>query len=219
MVKFDLVAGLLDANEVLAQNNRGLFEKNKVYVINLMGVPGSGKTTVLEKVIEELKEKITIGVVEGDLYTTKDVERIERLGIPAVQINTEGACHLDAATVKKACSDLPLKDIELLVIENIGNLVCPAEFDLGENAKVMVISVTEGNDKPWKYPLMFRQAKAIIVNKLDLINYTDFDLEKFREDMGCINPGTQIIPVSATSGLGLCELAHWLYSEVKGRDE
>jgi len=218
VAKFDLVAGLLDANEVLAQQNRELFQKNKVYVINLMGVPGTGKTTVLEKIIEGLKGKISIGVVEGDLYTTKDAERIEKLGIPAVQINTKGACHLDAATVRKACLDLSLQDIELLVIENIGNLVCPAEFDLGENAKIMVISVTEGNDKPWKYPLMFRQSKLIIVNKLDLINYTDYDLEQFREDMCCINPETKIIPVSATTGLGLCELANWLYSEVKGQD-
>lgn len=219
MAKIELVAGLLDANEVLAQHNREFFENSRVYVINLMGVPGSGKTTVLEKVIEELRGKIAIGVVEGDLYTTKDAERMGRLGIPAVQINTKGACHLDAATVRKACSDLPLQDITLLFIENIGNLVCPAEFDLGENAKVMVMSVTEGNDKPWKYPLMFRQAKMIIVNKLDLINYTDFDLEEFREDMRCINPEAKIIPVSALTGLRFCELTDWLYNEVTGRAE
>ena len=219
MTKIDLVTGLLDANEVLAQHNRVLFEQNKVYVINLMGVPGSGKTTVLEKVIAGLKEEIAIGVVEGDLYTTRDAERIERLGVPIVQINTKGACHLDAATVRKACLDLPLKEIELLVIENIGNLVCPAEFDLGETVKAMVMSVTEGNDKPWKYPLMFRQARMIIVNKLDLINYTDFDLEQFKVDMRSINPATKIIPVSATTGSGVPDLTHWLYSEVKGRYE
>lgn len=219
MAKIDLVTGLLDANEVLARDNRTYFEENSVYVINLMGVPGSGKTTLLEKVIAALIEKIAIGVVEGDLYTTKDAERIERLGIPTVQINTKGACHLDAATVRKACLELPLKEIELLFIENIGNLVCPAEFDLGENAKAMVMSVTEGNDKPWKYPLMFRQARLIIVNKLDLLNYTDFDLEQFKTDMRDINPEATIIPVSATTGSGVCDLIQWLYSEVKGRCE
>lgn len=215
MPKIDLVAGLLDANEVLAQHNRVLFEQTGVYVVNLMGVPGSGKTSILEKIINQLKGKISIGVVEGDLYTTKDAERIETLGIPTIQINTNGKCHLDAATVRKACLDLPLKEIKLLFIENIGNLVCPAEFDLGEHARVMIMSVTEGNDKPWKYPLMFRKAKLIIINKLDLINYTDFDLEQFMKDMSNINPEAKIIPVSATIGSRVCDVTDWLYSEVK----
>ena len=219
MPKIDLVAGLLDANEVLAQHNRILFKENGVYVVNLMGVPGTGKTCLLEKIINALKEKITIGVVEGDLYTTKDAERIEKLGIPTVQINTKGECHLDAGTVGKACLDLPLKKIDLLFIENIGNLVCPAEFDLGENSRIMVISVTEGNDKPWKYPLMFRQANVIIVNKMDLINYTDFDLKQFRKDISNINPEAKIIPISAATGSEICDVIDWLLNEIQGKSE
>lgn len=215
MTKIDLVAGLLDANEVLAEENRELFKKNKVFVFNVMGVPGSGKTTVLEKVIEGLRKTLKIGVIEGDLYTSKDAERIDRLGIKAVQINTQGACHLDAGTVRRAALELPLQDIDLLFIENIGNLVCPAEFALGENVKVMVMSVTEGNDKPWKYPLMFREAQLIILNKLDLLNYTDFDLVEFREDMRSINQAAKIIPISAVTGLRVQELINWLYSTVK----
>lgn len=215
MAKIDLVTGLLDANAVMALRNIDVFKKNKNYVINLMGVPGSGKTTVLERVIAALKEKLTIGVVEGDLYTTKDAERINRFGIPTVQINTVGACHLDAATVGKACLDLPLKNIELLVVENIGNLVCPAEYDLGENAKVLVMSVTEGNDKPWKYPLMFRKADIVIVNKMDLISYTDFDIEQFKLDMKEINSDVEVWPVSARTGEGMSELTEWLYARIK----
>lgn len=215
MAKVDLVRGLLDANGVLAERNRELFQQNKVYVINLMGVPGSGKTTVLERVIEFLREDFTIGVIEGDLYTTKDAERLERFNISAVQINTQGACHLDAATVTQAALALPLGEIDLLVIENIGNLVCPAEFDLGETAKVMVMSVTEGNDKPWKYPLMFREAELIIVNKLDLISYTNFDLDQFNKDLHTINPSAKIIAVSALTGHRMYELNAWLYSKVK----
>jgi hydrogenase nickel incorporation protein HypB len=215
LAKVDLVAGLLDANEVLADRNREIFQKNKVYVINVMGVPGSGKTTVLEKVIEGLREALKIGVIEGDLYTTKDAERIERLGINAVQINTEGACHLDAATIGEVSLELPLAELDVLIIENIGNLVCPAEFDLGENVRVMVMSVTEGNDKPWKYPLMFRQAQLIIVNKLDLMNATDFDLVQFSLDIKSINPTAKIIPVSAVTGLRISEINDWLFSKVK----
>jgi hydrogenase nickel incorporation protein HypB len=215
MAKIDLVTGLLDSNAVMAHRNKDIFKENKNYVINLMGVPGCGKTTVLERVIAALKEKVTIGVVEGDLYTTKDAERIDGFGIPTVQINTVGACHLDAATVGKACHDLSLKNIELLVIENIGNLVCPAEFDLGEDAKVLVMSVTEGNDKPWKYPLMFRKADLIIVNKMDLISYTDFDIEQFKLDMKEINSDVEVWPVSARTGEGMSELTEWLYTRVK----
>jgi hydrogenase nickel incorporation protein HypB len=149
------------------------------------------------------------------LYTTKDAERIERLGINAVQINTQGACHLDAVTIGEASLELPLAELDLLIIENIGNLVCPAEFDLGENAKVMVMSVTEGNDKPWKYPLMFRQAQLIIVNKLDLMNATDFDLAQFREDIKSLNPKAKIIPVSAVTGFKISEINDWLLNKVK----
>ncbi|MBP2651671.1 MAG: hypB [Firmicutes bacterium] len=215
MARIDLVTGLLDANSVMAQRNKDVFKENKNYVINLMGVPGCGKTTVLERVIAALKEKVTIGVVEGDLYTTKDAERINGYGIATVQINTVGECHLDAATVGKACLDLSLKDIDLLVIENIGNLVCPAEFELGEDVKVLVLSVAEGNDKPWKYPLMFRKANIIIVNKMDLISYTDFDIEQFKTDMKEINPEAEVWPVSARTGAGIRELTEWLYTRVK----
>jgi hydrogenase nickel incorporation protein HypB len=206
---------ILGANELLARKNRGIFAREGMLVVNLMSSPGSGKTTLLEKSIEYLNGKLRLGVIEGDLYTDQDARRIEQKGVRVVQINTEGACHLDAGMVGKAFENLAGDNLDLLFIENVGNLVCPAEFDLGEDFKAVVISTTEGNDKPLKYPLIFREARVILLNKIDLLPYTDFSLERFREDLNQINPNAPVFLVSGRNGEGIEDWIEWLLGEVK----
>src|SRR5665647_989886 len=215
MVQVRLASNLLGANELLARKNRNTFSGLGLLAVNLMSSPGSGKTTILEKSIEYLEGKLTLGVIEGDLYTDQDAQRIEQKGVQVVQINTAGACHLDAGMVGKAFEDLPNKELDLLFIENVGNLVCPAEFDLGEDFKAVVISTTEGNDKPLKYPLIFREARVILLNKIDLLPYTDFSLERFREDLAQLNPSAPIFLISGRSGEGIAEWNEWLLGEVR----
>ena len=215
MVQVRLASNLLGANELLARKNRNNFSRLGLLAVNLMSSPGSGKTTILEKSIEYLEGKLTLGVIEGDLYTDQDAQRIEQKGVQVVQINTAGACHLDAGMVGKAFEDLPNKELDLLFIENVGNLVCPAEFDLGEDFKTVVISTTEGNDKPLKYPLIFREARVILLNKIDLLPYTDFSLERFREDLAQLNPSAPIFLISGRSGEGIAEWNEWLLGEVR----
>lgn len=201
---------ILRGNDAIARKNREIFKNSGVLAVNLMSSPGSGKTTILERTIDCLRGEINIGVIEGDVYTARDADRIEKKGIPVVQINTCGGCHLDAGMVAGAIGRLPLNGLDLLVIENVGNLVCPAEYDLGEAAKVTVLSVAEGNDKPAKYPAMFRKSTAIIANKIDLLPYTDFDLQAFARDVRAINPGAAFFPMSAREGEGIREWCHWL---------
>ncbi|MCX5779738.1 MAG: hydrogenase nickel incorporation protein HypB, partial [Firmicutes bacterium] len=177
MVQINMASNLLGANELLARKNRNLFHERGLLVINLMSSPGSGKTTILERTIEFLAGRLKMGVIEGDLYTDQDAQRIEKKGVEVIQINTEGACHLDAGMVGAAFHQLPSADLNMVFIENVGNLVCPAEFDLGEDYTAVVISTTEGNDKLRKYPLIFHQARVIILNKIDLLPYTDFSLD------------------------------------------
>lgn len=215
MPKVKLGSNILGANELIARKNRGIFHDKGILVFNFMSSPGSGKTTILERSIEVLNNRLKMGVIEGDLYTDQDAARIENKGVPVVQINTEGACHLDAGMVGRAFEQLDSGSLDLVVIENVGNLVCPAEFDLGEDFQVVVISITEGNDKPLKYPLIFRQAKAILVNKLDLLPYTDFSLDRFREDIAGINPAANIFLVSGRTGQGIEEWCEWLAEEVQ----
>lgn len=217
MSQIKLGSNILGANEFMARQNRILFDKQGLLVINLMSSPGSGKTTILERTIENLRDQLKMGVIEGDLYTDQDAQRIEEKGVPVVQINTEGACHLDAGMVGRAYQDLLAADLDLIVIENVGNLVCPAEFDLGEDYKVAVISVTEGHDKPLKYPLIFHQAAAILVNKIDLLPYTDFSLDKFREDVAGINSQAPIFLISARTGEGMADWCRWLVEGVQKR--
>ncbi|MEQ8176688.1 MAG: hydrogenase nickel incorporation protein HypB, partial [Syntrophomonadaceae bacterium] len=181
MVQINMETHLLGANELLAKRNRNVFNDKKLLVINLMSSPGSGKTTILERTIEKLEGKLKIGVIEGDLYTDQDAQRIEKKGVEVIQINTEGACHLDAGMVGRAFAQLPSNDLNMIFIENVGNLVCPAEFYLGEDFTTVVLSTTEGNDKVRKYPLIFRQARVVLLNKVDLLPYTDFNLDRFRE--------------------------------------
>lgn len=215
MVKIQLGTSIMGANELLARKNRAVFSEHDLLVANLMSSPGSGKTTILERTIESLKERLSIGVIEGDLYTDQDARRIEGKGVPVVQINTEGACHLDAGMVGRAYQQLVGHELDIVFIENVGNLVCPAEFDLGEDFKTVVISTTEGNDKPLKYPLIFCQATAILVNKIDLLPFTDFCLDKFKDDVASLNPAARVFQVSGRTGEGIEKWCDWLVGEVQ----
>ena len=214
-MKISVVRDILEANERIARQNRDLFNEFGLLVINLMGSPGAGKTTLLEKTIDALKDHVKMGVIEGDIQSTRDAERIAEKGIPAVQINTGGACHLDGNMIRDTFKDFDFKSLDLLVVENVGNLVCPAEFKVGEDFKVMILSVTEGDDKPVKYPLMFHESRVLLINKIDLLPYVDCSLEKIKKDSLKINPGLTIFPVSCKTGEGLKEWHEWLEDKVK----
>lgn len=205
---------LLKANEELAKQNRNLLNRGGITTVNLISAPGAGKTTLLEKTIGALKNVFSIGIVEGDIYTTFDSERLAGQGVAVVQINTYGGCHLDAQMVAQALERLPLDKLKLLFIENVGNLVCPAEFDLGENCKVAILSVSEGSDKPKKYPLVFQLAEVVILNKIDLLPYTDFDLAAAKEQLKEIKNNLVIFPLSAKTGEGMEAWVEWLRDKV-----
>lgn len=213
MAKVNLESHILGTNELLAKRNRSQFADRHILVLNLMSSPGAGKTTLLERTLEILHGKLKLGVIEGDLYTDQDAMRIEKTGVQVIQINTEGTCHLDAGMIGKAFQDLPEKELDMIFIENVGNLVCPAEFDLGEDFKVVVASTAEGNDKPLKYPLIFHEARAVILNKIDLLPYTDFSIQRFREDLAKINPSAPIFTVSGRTGEGVSTWTTWLLEE------
>jgi hydrogenase nickel incorporation protein HypB len=204
---------VLDANGTIAHANRADFDREHVTVVNLMGSPGAGKTTVLEQVVSSLPG-VRVGVLEGDVKGTFDADRIAAKHVPVTQINTDpsfgGECHLDANMVRSAVPSLPLSEIDLLVIENVGNLVCPAEFHVGEHARVMVSSVTEGEDKPLKYPLMFRACDLVLVNKIDLLPHLDIDLERFLYHLDAVHPGVAHIELSAKTGEGIEQWRDWL---------
>lgn len=209
-MEIKLVKDILAANEAIAAQNRAFFTEHGVYVVNLMGSPGAGKTTLLERTIEDLKVRRKIAVIEGDIATSRDAERIAAHSIQAVQINTGGECHLDGNMVRGGLEQLNFDGIELLVVENVGNLVCPAEFNIGEDAKVMICSVTEGDDKPLKYPLMFQVSSVLLLNKIDLLPHVAFDLERFRADALKVNPRLEIMPLSCNTGEGLENWLRWL---------
>jgi len=213
-VKQIVMEGVLDANDALAQTNRERFDHAGNFVVNMMSSPGAGKTALLEQTLERLRAKLRLGVLEGDVQTTLDADRLARFHVPLVQVNTDpgfgGECHLDANMVRSGLAELPLDDIDVLVIENVGNLVCPAEFQVGEDARVMVYSVTEGEEKPLKYPLMFRSADLVLVNKVDLLEHLDFDLEGFLRNLDAVNPGVERILTSARTGRGVEEWCSWL---------
>jgi hydrogenase nickel incorporation protein HypB len=213
-VKKVVLEGVLDANDALAQANRARFDAAGNYVINMMSSPGAGKTALLERTLERVRGKLRIGVLEGDVQTTLDADRLARFHVPLVQVNTDagfgGECHLDANMVRSGLAEMPLEEIDTLVIENVGNLVCPAEFKVGEDARVMVYSVTEGEEKPLKYPLMFRSADLVLVNKVDLLEHLDFDLELFLGNLDAVNPGVGRILTSARTGRGVEEWCAWL---------
>lgn len=215
MVQIKLESQILGANDLIARRNSSRFQEKRILVINLMSSPGSGKTTLLEKTIDLLADKLNMAVIEGDLYTDQDAQRIEKKGVKVVQINTDGTCHLDAGMVERAYNELAYDGLQLLFVENVGNLVCPAEFNLGEDLRVVLATTTEGNDKITKYPLIFREAKAVVLNKIDLLPYTDFDLNRFQEDVRRINPQAAIFMISGRTGQGIDEWTQWLFEEVR----
>lgn len=214
-MKIQVVKNVLDANDRIAQENRALFDSKGIYVINLMSAPGAGKTTLVEKTILALKDDYRIAVIEGDIQDTYDADRVAALGIPAVQINTGGGCHLDGNMIREALAGLDLDAIDLLIVENVGNLVCPAEFKVGENAKVMLLSTPEGADKPAKYPLMFQESKVLLINKIDLMPYVDFDRDKALRDARAINKDLLIFEVSCKKGDGLEAWFAWLRGQIE----
>ena len=209
-MKVKVVTRILEANDRIAEENRKRFQDAGVYVVNLMGAPGAGKTTLLERTIRALTPRLKIGVIEGDIVGTDDAERIGALDVPVVQINTGGACHLDANMISEVLDELPLKDLDLLIIENVGNLVCPAEFKVGEDVKLMVLSVAEGHDKPLKYPLMFRESSALVLNKIDLLPYMNTDIRKMKADSLALNPQLKVFEVSCANGEGIDAWVTWL---------
>ena len=211
-VKVRVVEDALDANNTIARANRDDFDRNGVTVVNLMSAPGAGKTTLLERALDGLS--VRAGVLEGDVQGSLDADRLAGLHLPVVQLNTGngfgGECHLDANMVRSALPSLPLEDIDLLIIENVGNLVCPAEFRVGEDVRIMVSSVAEGEDKPLKYPLMFRACELVVINKLDLLPYVDFDMDRFLHHLDAVHPGVETLQVSARTGEGVDEFRAWL---------
>ena len=212
-VKVRVVEDALDANNTIARANRDDFDRHGVTVVNLMSAPGAGKTTLLERVVGDLPG-VRAGVLEGDVQGSMDADRIAAAHVPVVQLNTDGGfggeCHLDANMVRSALPALPLHDIDLLVIENVGTLVCPAEFRVGEDARIMVSSVTEGEDKPLKYPLMFRACELVLINKIDLLEHLDFDLELFLHHLDAVHPDVPRMLVSARTGEGIDAWRSWL---------
>jgi len=209
-MKINVMADVLEANDRIAAANKEIFDRNGNLVVNLMSSPGAGKTTLLERTTEALAGKVRLGVITGDIETTRDAERLEKYHIPVVQLTTVTACHLDANMVASAFPHLDLSQIDILLIENVGNLVCPAEFKVGENCKAMILSVTEGDEKPLKYPLMFRESSLLIINKIDLLTLTNFNVEEARANALKRNPDLEILELSCTTGEGLDGWISWL---------
>lgn len=217
MQKVDVGKKILSANEEYALKNSQFLAEQKKVCLNMISSPGSGKTTILSRTITELRDKIKIGVIEGDIQTDLDAERIKATGAPAIQINTHGACHLSAAQIDTALKNLPVDDLDLIFIENVGNLVCPSAFELGETAKIVVLSVPEGDDKPAKYPGIFAKSKALLINKIDLLgagSQVDFDVERVKADARRLNKSIEVFPISAKTGDGMSEWCRWLEREV-----
>ena len=218
MAKLDISKKILSANETYALRNRELLARHQRPCFNIISSPGSGKTTILVRTISDLADSVRIGVIEGDIQTDIDAERIRATKAPAVQINTEGACHLSAAQVNHGLQKLPLADLDIVFVENVGNLVCPSAFELGENGKVVVLSVPEGDDKPVKYPAIFAKSQVLLVNKVDLLagnSQVDFDLDRVRADARRLNKSIEIFPVSARTGEGMQNWYEWLTGQLR----
>ncbi|MCF8049156.1 MAG: hydrogenase nickel incorporation protein HypB [Desulfarculaceae bacterium] len=216
MADIEVGRNILEANQSMADQFRQRFAAQGIKVLNLISSPGAGKTSVLEKTLTRLGGRLNCAVIEGDIQTDEDAQRVAACGVPAVQIQTQGACHLDGPMIGEALEALDLEGLELLIIENVGNLVCPVDFDLGEDMKVAVLSVTEGDDKPAKYPALFRAAGVLLVNKIDLLPYIDCDLERIHDTCRTLNPQQKVFDISCRTGEGLKEWVAWLESWVKG---
>lgn len=214
-MKIDLKQPILDKNDSLAAELRQRFADNHVFVLDLLASPGSGKTSTILATIDALRDEFNIAVIEGDIASNVDAEKIKAQGIAAVQINTGGACHLESAMIKRAVDVLDLERLDLIIIENVGNLVCPTDFDLGENAKVMILSVPEGDDKPLKYPGVFQVSDAIILNKVDTLPVFNFDRAAFDDAVARLNPQAPVFPLAATSGEGVDAWTEWLAERVR----
>jgi hydrogenase nickel incorporation protein HypB len=215
MMKVTVLQNIMNANDQLAAENLKLLDKYKILSINIMSSPGAGKTTLLLETIKRLKDKMRIAVIEADIASSIDADKINREGVPAIQINTGGQCHIDANMVKSALDRLPLKDLDLIFVENVGNLICPADFKIGTHKNVMLLSVPEGHDKPYKYPLIFTTSEAVIISKMDYLPLSDFDVKVFKEVVTGLNPGARILPMSARSGEGMEDWIMWLEAQLK----
>ena len=202
---------VLEKNDEVASQNRAMFLKHGIFVINMVSSPGAGKTSILERTLEHLKGKLNVAVIEGDVQTDLDAQRVAKYNIPAVQIITRGGCHLEASLVRDAAKSIDLRGVQLLIIENVGNLVCPSNYDLGEAMKVVVASTTEGDDKPLKYPAMFRNSAVLMINKIDLLPYLPCDLKALRGNARQINPALTIFETSCTSMAGIGAWCDWLH--------
>lgn len=213
-MQIDLKQPILARNDRIADGNRDLFREKGVFVLDLLASPGSGKTSTILATIEALRDEFNIAVIEGDIASNVDAARIKAQGIAAVQINTGGACHLESDMIRRAAEALDLDSLDLIIVENVGNLVCPTDFDLGEGAKVMILSVPEGDDKPLKYPGVFQVSEAIILNKVDTMPVFNFDEEAFRSSVNQLNPKAPIFPISATKGEGVDAWASWLRERI-----
>ncbi len=216
-MEIKVLRDILGANEQIAARNRGLLDSKGVFAVNLMSSPGAGKTSLILETIKRLKGELRIGVIEGDVSSSADAETVGKEGVPVIQINNAGGCHLDANMIDSALNNLPLQDIELLIIENVGNLICPAEFALGEHKKVVISSTPEGDDKPFKYPLMFQEANIVLVNKIDLLPYLKFDLRAFSQAIKGINKEVEILEISCAMGQGIQEWVSWLLAQMGER--
>jgi len=209
-MEIKIMKNILDRNQDKAREVREQLGSHNVVMVNLISSPGAGKTTLLERSCEALGDRIRIGIIEGDITTDRDGRRLQKYDVPIVVINTEGGCHLDSHSISKALVSIDLNSIDLLFVENVGNLVCPSHFDLGESFKVAVVSTAEGDDKPAKYPMLFRESKAVILNKTDLIPYTDFNISAFRKDLAELNSGVPLFTVSCTKRTGLDDWYKWI---------
>lgn len=209
-----IMKNILNRNQNKANEVRGLMSMKNVLMVNIISSPGAGKTTLLERTCEELAGKFRIGVIEGDITTDRDAQRLKKYGIPIVVINTEGGCHLDSHSISKVLDLFDLDNLDFLFVENVGNLICPSQFDLGETFKLAIVSTTEGDDKPAKYPMLFREAKAVLLNKIDLLPYTNFNPESFRSDLKKINASLPIFETSFTRGDGLKAWYEWIGGQV-----
>ena len=214
-MEIKIMKNILDRNQNKAAEVRSLLESKKVLMVNLISSPGAGKTTLLERTCEALGSKFRIGIIEGDITTDRDAQRLKKYNVPIVVINTEGGCHLDSHSISKVLGLFDLDSLDVLFVENVGNLICPSQFDLGETFKLALVSIAEGDDKPGKYPMLFREAKAVLLNKTDLIPYTNFDPDNFKSDLKMINAQIPLFEISCTRGDGIDKWYKWMSEEIK----